>query len=386
MPATGSKTGKGEGMRSESGNSRPVQGYPTPWLAAQAQDADQWIRELSDAERQGLLLGLEAFESSGTPLSMATGDDFPFRNLAQLKADIEATLYRHLGFIVLRGMPLEGLTVERIEALYWGFCNHLGVLRPQGQDSGLIKSVRDAGGNYRSASGRGYNTSAELDFHTDFADLVGLLCINTAQSGGLSRISSSQAVRAAMEREAPQLVRALFEPIYYSRQGEESPHERPYYRTPIFSERDGWFSCRYTRNHIRYAHRFEGVPHPWDEQIAAMDLLDKTVVEPDFVLEMSLQPGDMQILNNHVILHSRTAYTDHEEEARKRHLLRAWIANPGSQPLDPLLEEAYHDVRPGAVRGGIIGQAFDMDKAAYTRKAAAYHGMPQKSAPEPEDP
>lgn len=380
MSATGSKSvnvaGTAERTPPVGNSSRPAKGYPTPWIAADANNPDLWTRELTNAERQGLLHGLEAFEASGTPLSMATGNDFPFRNLAQLKVDIEAGLYRHLGFILLRGMPIDGLTIKQIEALYWGFCNHLGVLRPQGLDSGLIKSVRDTGGNYRSASGRGYNTSAELDFHTDFADLVGLLCINAAKQGGMSKIASSQAVRAKIERAAPHLAQALFEPIYYSRQGEESPHERPYYRTPIFSERDGWFSCRYTRNHIRYAHRFDGVPHPRDEQIEAMDRLDKTVVEPDLVLEMSLQPGDMQLLNNHVILHSRTAYTDHEEEERKRHLLRAWIANPTSQPLSPLLEEAYHDTRPGAVRGGIIGQAFDNDKLAYTKKAAAYHGMP----------
>ncbi len=375
MSDAGVKKGSGQVGHSPSATPKVVKGFPKPWRAAEVADGSQWIRQLTEAEQKGFLRGLEAFEASGKPLHSSVGSDFPFENLDQLKADIEDALYRRLGFVLLRGMPLDGLSVPRIEALYWGWCNHLGVLRPQGKDSGLVKSVRDAGGTYRSATGRGYNTNAELDFHTDFADYVTLLCINAARSGGMSRISSTLAARQKMEREAPELVKELFEPIHYSRQGEESPEQRPYYRAPTFSEQDGWFSCRYSRNHTRHAHKFDGVPHPRHTQLAAMDLLDKTAGDPELVLEMALRPGDMQLLNNHVTLHSRTAYVDYEEEDRKRHLLRAWIATPGSQPLSPLMEEAYLDSRAGSVRGGIIGKAYDADKQAYTRNAAAFHGM-----------
>ncbi|WP_083861854.1 TauD/TfdA family dioxygenase [Halomonas sp. KM-1] len=352
---------------------------PTPraWKSQEVVDAeDAWVRVLSQEEREGLLGGLAAFENAGKPLLATCARDFPFGNLDRLLADVKEAVSHGLGFVVLRGLPIESLSVERIRALYWGLCNHLGVLRPQGVNSDLLGDVRDAGGNYRSASGRGYNTNARLDYHTDMADLVGLLCINAAKSGGESRIACSIAVRDEIASTSPELFEALYKDIYYSRKGEESSDEPPYYAAPIFSERDGEFCCRYVRNHIRYAHEFDGVPQPDATQTEAMDMLDRLVASDDFTLEMVLEPGDMQILNNHVILHSRTDFIDFEEEEKKRHLLRSWISTPYSQPLSSALEAAYHDVAAGAVRGGIVGKKFDGAKREYTKQAAEFHGMP----------
>ncbi|MCE9663680.1 TauD/TfdA family dioxygenase [Halomonas sp. M5N1S17] len=361
---------------SYAGNS--VGAMPKAWKSKELVDDHAWVRALSSEEREGLIAGLAVFEDSGKPLLQSSAQDFPFDNLVQLIADVRQAVSSELGFVVLRGLPIESLPVERIRALYWGLCNHLGVLRPQGVKSDLIGDVRDAGGNYRSASGRGYNTNARLDYHTDMADLVGLLCINAAKAGGESRIACSVSLKDEIASTAPELYEALCRNIHYSRKGEESLEEAPYYAAPIFSERDGFFCCRYVRNHIRYAHEFDGVPHPDDYQVEAMDMLDRLVASDEFTFEMTLQPGDMQILNNHVILHSRTDFVDFEEESKKRHLLRAWISTPYSQPLSPALEAAYHDVGAGAVRGGIVGQQFDEVKRGYTKKAAEFHGMPYR--------
>jgi len=40
---------------------------------------------------------------------------------------------------------------------------------------------------------------------------------------------------------------------------------------------------------------------------------------------MEFQPGDIQLLNNAKILHAREAYTDHDDPAERRHLLRLWL-------------------------------------------------------------
>jgi hypothetical protein len=106
-----------------------------------------------------------------------------------------------------------------------------------------------------------------------------------------------------------------------------------------------------------------------------MDRVDELANSPEMVFDMRLEPGDFQLLNNHVTLHSRTAFEDYDDPAKKRSLLRSWICNPNSQPLSPTLKEAYHDTRAGAVRGGIKGAEFDVDKIDYTRRAATYHGM-----------
>lgn len=353
---------------------KPV-AQPQPWLAQDIKNALQWIRPLSAAERQQLLGGLRGFLSLARPLERATGADFDFGDISTLLTDIREQLYRGFGLVVIKGFPIEGLTEDEIKILYWGFTNHLGVLRPQGKNSALMNHVKNTGGVYRQAGGRGYNTNAELDFHVDFADWVGLLCIQDAKIGGVSKLCSSRALFEALQRESPDLAQALMEPLYYSRQDEEAPQERPFYQTPVVAFEEGWFACRYTRNHIRYAHRHEGASAPSPLQEQAMDWIDATAKTERFTFDMRLVPGDLQLINNHVVLHSRTAYEDHDDPDKKRSLLRAWIATPDSQPLSPAMAEAFHDHRPGSVRGGIVGQAFDEDKRDYTRLAAQFHSM-----------
>ena len=348
---------------------------PKPWLARDIAVQTHWIRALTSTEKEGLLHGLEAFKASGKSLDVSSGADFPFQNVQTLIADINTQLYSGYGVIVLKQFPIEGLDEESIKQLYWGFTNHLGVLRPQGKDSALFNHVKNAGRVYRAAGGRGYNTNAELDFHVDFSDFVGLLCINAAKSGGISKACSSRALFETLKLEQPALAEALMTPLYYSRQDEEAADELPYYQTPVVAWEQGWFSCRYTRNHIRYAHRHEGAQAPSDLQEQAMEWIDQAARSEKFTFDMQLSPGDFQLLNNHVVLHSRTAYEDFDEPERKRSLMRAWIATPNSQPLSPLMRDAFHDHRAGAVRGGIKGQAFDDEKRAYTRAAAAFHGM-----------
>lgn len=356
-------------------SSATVHQMPKPWKAADLKQSAHWMRRLTQAEQAGIRKGLDAFLASGIPMTQAIGADFPFENINTLIADIRRELYSEFGMIVLKDFPIKGLTEPDIQAMYWGFTNHLGLLRPQGKDSGLIKHVKDAGGAYRNATGRGYNTNSELDFHTDLSDIVGLLCLHDAKSGGVSRVCSSLAIFEQMQHETPELAKALTDPIHYSRQGEEAPSEKPFYTTPIVSFADGWFSCRYVRNHTRHAHRHEGAREASPVQLAAMDRMDTLANAPEMVYEMRLEPGDFQLLNNHVTLHSRTAYEDYDDPAKKRSLLRSWICNPDSQPLSPALAEAYHDTRAGAVRGGIKGADFSADKIDYTRRAAAYHAM-----------
>jgi hypothetical protein len=90
---------------------------------------------------------------------------------------------------------------------------------------------------------------------------------------------------------------------------------------------------------------------------------------------MGLQPCDMQILNNHVMLHSRTHFDDHEDLARKRLLFRLWIAPPDSVRLPESWRSAYRAIEPGTVRGGIVGRAFDVDRQTFDRRQAGDIGM-----------
>jgi len=86
-----------------------------------------------------------------------------------------------------------------------------------------------------------------------------------------------------------------------------------------------------------------------------MDLLDELCNDPRNHLAMDFRPGDIQLLHNHQILHSRNDFENWPEPERHRHLLRMWIAPPEARALPQAFAPRYGGVQPGA-RGGIVVQ------------------------------
>ena len=235
----------------------------------------------------------------------------------------------------------------------------------QSSDGDLLGDVRDLKVDVTGPRGRGYRTNQQLSFHCDSCDVVGLFVLRTPKSGGLSMIVSSLAIRNEIARTRPDLLGLLsatdthmyqpgllYQPFYWSLQGQEKPGQKPYYLQPVYSEQDGHFCCRLVRAHINNGQRFDDVPRLTDRQIEALDLIATLAASEEFHFSMMFEPGDLQLLNNHVCFHSRTAFEDYPEPDRKRHLLRMWMSVPNSRPLSPLMSHIYRDQRPGAVRGG----------------------------------
>jgi hypothetical protein len=165
-------------------------------------------------------------------------------------------------------------------------------------------------------------------------------------------VASSVAIHNAILRERPDLSDVLYEPFIWSMQGQERAGEEPFYPQPIFTSHEGCFSCRYIRGQIKNGQRFTAAPRLTSKQIEAMDMVDRLAADPAFHFVTNFQPGDLQLCNNHVVMHARTAFEDHPETERRRHLLRMWLSVPNSRPLSPLLGRIYKDRRPGSVRGG----------------------------------
>lgn len=345
------------------------------WRPTELERSGRWLRPLTEHERADLQAGFARLKASGKPMLEITRADVQLGAFAEALAAAEAEMEDGIGFLVLRGLPVEGQSVEDNRLMFWAIGTHLGVARPQGKASQLMSDVRDAGGTYRGGSGRGYNTNAELDYHTDGSDVVALLCRNTAKSGGLSRLASSVAIHNALLEARPDLVEALYGLFPHSRQNEHAPDEPPTYMAPVYSLRDGHFASRYIRNHIRSTQAMEGEPRLTDLQHEALDRLQEMASSAEFSFDMWLEPGDLQLVNNHVLYHSRTHYEDHEEEERKRHLYRLWLAVPGGRPLCAALADAYKSVEPGTVRGGFKGRGVTPEMLAYQARAAASLGM-----------
>lgn len=345
------------------------------WTVQGLNNDSSWVFTLDDRARRDLTEAVRKGRDPDRTLYDYRRDDFDLGSAWPVIAAALAEIATGTGFALLRGMPRAGLTADEFELLTWAIGLHTGVARPQGKASQYLSAVRDAGVAYRTGKGRGYSSSADLDFHTDSADIVLLTCYNVAKSGGMSMVTSSVSAHNAMAVERPDLAELLHLPYHFSRQEEQAPDEAPYYPNPIFDQAEGVLCSKWNRNRLRSAQQIPGVPQISDQQKAALDMLDEVLRRPDLMHTMYLQPGDMQILNNHVTLHSRTEFVDHEEPALKRTLFRLWLAPPGSPRLPDSWEPAYRSVAAGAVRGGIVGQAQDEVRQGYERRQAADLGM-----------
>jgi hypothetical protein len=258
------------------------------------------------------------------------------------------------GFVLLRGMPVEDRPLAESATAYWGVGAHFGAARSQNAKGHLLGHIYDLGGSSASdPTIRSYATSERQNFHIDRCDVVALLCLRRAKSGGLSAIVSSMTVHNVMAERRPDLLERLYQTFPIDRRGEVPEGKGPFYEAPVFNEHAGALSVLYSRLHIGSAQRFPEARRLTAEDFEALDMLGELAGDPELRLDMSFMPGDIQFLHNHTILHARTAYEDWPDTERKRHLLRLWLAPPTARPLPPIFAECYGGVTIGD-RGGII--------------------------------
>lgn len=345
------------------------------WTVESLSADPSWIMQLDKAARRDLTHAVRKAADPDRSLFDYRRDDFDLGAAGPVIARALKAVRDDTGFVILRGLPREGLAQAEFELLTWAIGLHAGCARPQGRASQFISAVRDAGTAYRAARGRGYSSNAELDFHTDGADVVLLTCYNVARSGGQSMVSSSVTAHDILAAERPDLAETLYQPYCFSRQQEQAPDEGPYYTNPIFEMHDGLLFSKWNRNRLTTAQALEGVPPLTPKQHEAVDMLDRVLRRPDVMYATYLRPGDMQILNNHTTLHSRTGFEDHEDPQKRRCLFRLWLAPPDSVELPEGWRPFYRSIAAGSVRGGIVGQAYDEARLAFERRQAADLGM-----------
>ncbi len=345
------------------------------WTVDDLRSDPGWVFELDALARRDLVAAVRKAADPAKTVFDYRRDDFDLGSAWTVIAASLREIRDGTGFAILRGMPREDLTAAEFELLTWAIGLHTGVARPQGKASHFMSAVRDAGIVYRTGKGRGYSSNADLDFHTDSADIVLLTCYNVAKSGGMSMVSSSVTAHEVLAKERPDLIEVLHQQHYFSRQQEEAADEPPFYPNPIYDERDGLLFSKWNRNRLRSAQTIDGVPGLSAAQFDALDLLDDILRWPGVMHTMYLRPGDMQILNNHVTLHSRTEFEDHDDPVLKRCLFRLWLAPPDGVALPESWRPAYRATEAGTVRGGIAGQGYDDARRAFEVRQAADLGM-----------
>lgn len=345
------------------------------WTADDLARDRGWVYQIDEAASAQMASAVENAYAPDRPLFDYTRDDFDFGpGLDVVRAAFNEAHFGR-GMSLAKGLPRQQLSADCFRVLIWGIGLHLGVPRPQGKQSHYISEVCATGNVYRAAGGRGYNTNSLLDFHADGCDVVALGCFNQAKSGGQSMASSSVKAWQILVEERPDLAEVAMETFYFSRNQEEAPDENPYYGQPLFDFEDGRIFAKWNRNRVRTAQDLESVPPLTDVQHACIDYLDDILRRPSTMFTMMLEAGDLQFMNNHVALHSRTEFEDYEEPERKRMLYRLWLAPADSMRLPDTWGPYFRSTLPGSVRGGIRGHHHDDTCRAFEAKQAATLGM-----------
>ena len=304
------------------------------WLGSDLQDRqDLWKTYLSLELIDDLEQAANNFLSLGIDISEINPDNFPLRIFNKHLSELSIKLLDGIGFEVITGLPVYRYSAEMIAIIFCGIGAYLGNARSQNSDGHLLGHVRDVGANPNDQNTRIYQTSQRQTFHTDSADVVGLLCVNEAKEGGDSLLVSAVTIFNLIVELRPDLVEYLFDPIATDRRGEVPTGELPFLTIPPLSLKNNLLTVFYQRQYIDSAQRFSGVLKLSKKHIEALDLFDSLANNTSLHLSMRLRPGDMQFVYNHAFLHDRTGFVDWTDSSKKRHLLRLWLSMPNDRDL-----------------------------------------------------
>ncbi len=322
------------------------------WYGRDLLKDQRWLEHLSGREINEILSAVKSVNAQGISMLDMRREDFELPSLGPRMLELANELDHGRGFWVLRGLPVAQMSERDAAFAYWGLGLHMGTPVSQNARGHLLGHVTDEGVDFRSDSGaRGYQTRLKLPYHTDSSDVVGLLCLHPAKTGGASSLASTTTVWNEILNRRPELAHLWFEQWYFDRRNEQQPGEAPWFASPLAAWDGERLSIRYVRPFIESTSRHEGVPELSAEQLEFLDLIDEILNEPGVALQTDFRPGDIQFLSNYALVHARTAYEDHEDPRRKRHLLRLWLTLHQAREVPADFGRGYQSGDAG--RGGI---------------------------------
>ena len=304
---------------------RPV-GGPAAWRKSDVSDPRRWRRELDAGEVDELRRATRHVVDSGRPLGELGAADFPLPGLAGEVAAWRRELEAGRGFQVVSGLPVAEWSEREASTCFWCLGLHLGRPGAQNPQGDLLGHVRDTGEDAADPFVRLYRTASEIAYHCDAADVVGLLCLSAAAKGGASRIASSVAVHDELLRRRPELVARLYEPFALDLRNEDASGALRHIPVPPCRFDGERLRTFYHSDYFRSAQRHDDVAEFSPDERQLLDLYEEIAHSPEFCLDMQLEPGDIQWLSNHTIVHARKTYSDAPDAPGGRHLLRLWLS------------------------------------------------------------
>ena len=301
---------------------------PSAWKGKDIKDDNALVYHWSDQAIAVLERALENVKQKGLQVPNFTKEDFPISELAEEITYFNEELENGRGFVLIRGLPIERYTDEEAAIIYYGLGLNMGTPVSQNIKGDMLGHVKNIGAA-DTRQVRVYETNEYLPYHADLSDVVGLLCLRKAKSGGISSISSAMTLYNEILEKHPEYLGLLHRHFLL-----EHLNDGDVGSTPIFSHYKGKLSAMYLRQYIEIAQENAGLPLS-PVEVEALDLIDSILVDPDIRLDMLMEPGDIQFVNNYYIFHSRTSFEDYDEPERRRHLYRLWLKMPNARELAP---------------------------------------------------
>ncbi|HEY1832588.1 MAG TPA: TauD/TfdA family dioxygenase [Acidimicrobiales bacterium] len=297
------------------------------WRASDVADEEAWTLRLTAEDQVELDHALDRAKTKSTDPLELTQEDFPLDGLVAKLAGVVDVLLNQSGFMRISALDADRYSDDDLTLLYWGIGLHLGVPWAQNKHGHVLGDVTDQGKSITDPTVRGNELGGvALDYHTDGSDLVGLLCLRTAQTGGLSCVANAVGIHNTMVRDHPELAAALYEPLPYDARGEQASGATAFYSIPAFTEHHDRLFVRFIPQYVLASQRHSDAPRLSETTREAIRTAVGLANDPDFNVYMDLQPGEMQFINNYHVLHGRTAYVDDAANGHKRHLKRLWLA------------------------------------------------------------
>ena len=334
--------------------------YPLAWKAADIGGKDTIAIDLTARHLTAFEKALEGLRARDQNAFEDIGrHDFPLEDIAGELAAWQHEVADGRGLVLFRGFPLDRWSQEDLELIWFGLGTHFGRAVSQSVMGDLLGHVVNIGGDDNQH--RAYRNARALNMHTDRCDVVGMFCLQKAKQGGVSSYASALAVHNRIMETEPELIEPLWRGFHLHRFGEQLPGQPPYtpMRIPVFSQKDGVTTVILIGGYVRMA--AEEYDAPFSERdLAALETFERWAKDPEFKLSFTLEPGEALLFNNCAVLHTRTAFEDHDEPHLKRHLMRLWLMDWDGRPA----VEAVHCHKGD---GGIPKQA---DKEpVYARRA-----------------
>ncbi|NKC16467.1 MAG: hypothetical protein GKR94_30950 [Gammaproteobacteria bacterium] len=327
---------------------------PSAWVADELAADDSWRHTLTAEETAELHQATLKAEERGLQVGEFDNDDFLLPTLGpRIEALVEG-VENGRGVALLKGVPVERYSHNTRKLLYWGFGVYAGEVISQNSKGQLLAEVRDHGNDYGKQNTRGFSTNAQLLPHVDTSDMTTLLCVRTARRGGDSRVVSATNAYNALLREHPEHLPILHRGFFNDLRGEGPTgdiNELTHDRIPVYSDFAGRVSCSYNARMIENAANKRGVPLTSDEQ-AALAKLREITLRPEYGFKFRMAAGDLQMVSNHSVFHSRTHFDDHGEPERRRCLFRLWVNIRNGRPLAANFADRYNTGPRGGVAVG----------------------------------